>query len=218
MRQNTEKPTLNEHGEEVHPAWGLIGASRVSSNPGAALFDSDILHSHYVVVRLKRASRKRDLGHDWKHGEGEIVEIAMSEAQWASFVSTMNVGGGVPCTIERVIGDTMPGVEYEPRLAVSMDEVENAATKAMEKSTKAFAAYREKKTAENLRSLEAAINNAPTNISYAAKTLSEHGENVVQRARADIEAMVTSKAEQLGIEPGAITDTHLLGGGENHER
>jgi len=210
MKRPTEKPTVNDRGDEVHPAWGLIGASRVSSTPGAPLFDSDIRHSHYVVVRLSRAKRKRDLSHDYKYGAEEIVEIAMSEAQWASFVSTMNVGQGVPCTIERIFMERMPGLEYEPRLAESMDEVANASAKAMEAINEAFAAYSEKKTAANLRSLEAAIANAPANITYTAKALSEHAENVVQRASADIEAMVTSKAKQLGIDPAEFAEARLL--------
>lgn len=215
MRRKAQPPKLNDRGDETHPAWGLIGASRVSSgSPGATLFDSDIQHQHFIVVRLRRASRNRDLGHDRKHGEEQLIEIEMSEAQWASFVSTMNVGDGVPCTITRVGSKAMPGVEYEPRLALSMDEVDNAAHKAMEKIQEAFAAYREKKNAANLRSLEAAINNAPANIGFAAETLSKHGENVVQRARADIEAMVMSKAEQLGIDPAEIS-TPLL---ENPEQ
>jgi hypothetical protein len=205
-----EKPTVNESGAESHPAWGLVGASRVSSGQGAVLFDSDIRHGHYVVVRLRRATRKRDLSHDWKHGDEQIVEIAMSEAQWASFVSTMNVGDGVPCTIESVGMETMPGVEYEPRLAVSMEEVDNAAQKSMEEIQAAFDAYEEHKTKANRDTLKYAIKNAPANMGFAAKKLSEHAENVVQRARADIEAMVVSKAEQLGIDPAEVADTRLL--------
>lgn len=210
MARDIQKPTLNERGSEVHPAWGLIGASRVSSSPGGVLFDSDIQHRNYVVVRLRRASRGRDLGHDWKYSEEGIVEIAMSEAQWASFVSTMNVGDGVPCTIERVGTEDMPGMEYEPRLAESMDEVRNAGGKMLEVIRKAFETYQGHHTKANLKRLESAIANADNNMTYAAETLTEHAENVVQRARADIEAMVVSKAEQLGIEPGEITDIRLL--------
>lgn len=217
--KNYQAPTLTERGNETHPAWGLIGASRVSSSPGAALFDSDILHRHYVVVRLRRSTRERRLGHDWKHGDrGSIVEIAMSEAQWASFVSTMNVGDGVPCTIDRIGKEDMPGVEYEPRLAESMDEVEKAGQKVVDVIQKAFAVYKEKSTKANLRSLESAIANATNNMTYAAEMLSEHAENVVQRARADIEAIVTSKAEQLGIDPAEVAETRFLGEGDTDVR
>jgi hypothetical protein len=220
MPRPTVKPTITD-GEETHPAWGLIGASRVSSGRGTPLFDSDILHQHYVVVRLKRASRQRSLHNDHKHGREELVEIALSEAQWASFVSTMNIGDGVPCTIEHVSRETMPRVEHDPRLAVSMDEVGRAAEKAIEEIQAAFSAYQKKKTAENRRTLEYAIKNAPSNMSFAAKSLSEHAENVVQRARADIEAMVVSKAQQLGIDAADVADVNLLekgGGDENPSR
>lgn len=203
------EPTTDEHGDEQHPAWVLIGASRVSSSPpGAVLFDSDIRHHHYVIVTLMRAERRRDLNHDWKTGRSYLFEIAMSEAQWASFVSSMNAGDGVPATLlldaTRDGDPHVPGMPYEPRLQVSMDEVHDAASRAQEKVAEAFAAYKEKKTADNLRTLESAIRNMTANIDYAAESLSEHAENVVQRARADIEAFVVEKARRVGLDPSDL--------------
>lgn len=199
-------PTLDEHGHERHPAWGLIGANRVgSSPPGAVLFDSDIRHQNYVVLRISAAQRKRDLYRDWI-GTTRVpfIEVAMSEAQWASFVSSMNVGDGVPCTVLEREGVPGPGMPYEPRLRESMHEVEGAAAASAESVRAAFAAYKASKTAGNLRSLEAAIENVPANLRFAAESLSGHAENVVQRTRADIEAMVVAKAQQLGLEPGEL--------------
>lgn len=206
MKRETQDPTPAEHGGEEHPAWGLIGASRVSSSPpGAVLFDSDIRHQHSVIVRISTATRRRDLSRDWMMAKREFVEVEMSEAQWASFVSSMNAGQGVPCTIRRREDDwSVPGMPYEPRLQESMREVRVAADEAVAKVAEAFAAYKEKKTAANLRNLEFAIRNMPANAEFAASSLSEHAENVVQRARADIEAMVLAKAQQLGLEPGDL--------------
>lgn len=202
--------TTDENGRETHPAWGMIGASRVQGTP-RVLFDSDIRHQHTVTVRISTASRKRDLNRDWLMPEKEFIEIEMSEAQWASFVSSMNSGSGVPCTVRRR-GDEydVPGVSYEPRLQESMDETRGAAERAFEEVRKAFAAYEEKKNAANLRNLKAAIANAPANVAFAGESLNEHAENVVQKARADIEAMVLSKATQLGIEPGDLDGTLAL--------
>jgi hypothetical protein len=189
-RREITEPRPNEYGDMTHPSWAMIGASRVShSAGGSALFDSDIRHQHTVTVSISTASRRRDLNRDWLHAEREFVEVEMSEAQWASFVSSMNAGSGVPCTIRRHAAQVR----------------------------EAFAVYREHKTAANLRTLEAVIANMPANITFAAKSLSEHAENVVQRARADIEAMVVTKAQQLGLEPAdlGLTSPQLTAGDED---
>jgi hypothetical protein len=206
-------PTTDDRGYEHHPAWGMIGASRVQGT-GTTLFDSDIQHQHYVTVRISTAMRKRDLNHDWLGTDKQLIEIEMSEAQWASFVSSMNAGQGVPCTIHSQGYERVPEVPYEPRLAESMNEVHGATEQSIEKIKAAFEAYREKKTVGNLRTLQFAIENAPANMEYAASSLTKHAENVVQRARADIEAIVLAKAEQIGIDPGDLTELPQLAPGQ----
>lgn len=212
MARGVIHPTKDEHGDESHPAWVMIGANRVSHaggpNGGAVLFDSDIVHNHYVVIKLCRATRQRNLNRDWKHARQQIIEVALSEAQWASFVSSMGQGSGVPATLlwDLTLDDPLvPDMPFQPRLQESMDEVHNAAVAAQAAVKAAFDAYAEKRTAGNLRSLEFAIANMPANIEYAAKSLSEHAENVVQRAKVDIEAFVVDKAAQLAIEPSDIS-------------
>lgn len=213
------EPTTDERGDEQHPAWVLVGASRVSaSHPGAVLFDSDIRHQHYVVVRVKRATRARNLMHDWKHGRETIVEFAMSEPQWASFVSSMNSGDGVPATLQYDATKDeprVPGMPHAPRLQVSMDEVHGAAAEAQAKVEEAFAAYKAHKTVGNLRDLEIAIGHMTPNMDFAAKSLSEHAESVVERSRADIEAFVIRKAQQLGLDPADLGGVPELTAGKD---
>jgi hypothetical protein len=208
-------PTVTEHGTEKHPAWVLVGVSRVTTSPpGAVLFDSDIRHQHSIVVRVQEAERSRNLHRDWLSARKPVLEFQMSEAQWASFVSSVNVGDGVPATLRlRPENRDVPGVEYEPRLRESMNEVRTAADDAFAEVKAAFEAYEQKKNAANLRNLKYAIQNAPSNIAFVSKSLGEHAENVVQRARADVEAMVVAKAEQLNLDPAELGGTKLLGDG-----
>lgn len=217
-----QPPGEDEHGYETHPAYGSITAHRVSNGGvggGSILFDSDIRHGHTVVVTLSTAIRKRDLHHDWVHDSKIITEIEMSEAQWASFVSSMNTSG-VPCTIRRVPGDfNVPGLEYAPRLQQSMDEVHDAADRLFEKAQAAYAAYTDalanggaKEKREALRTLGLALDSAKSNMGFAAESLSKHAENVVQRARADVEAMVYTKARQLGLDPAEMGTLELMSG------
>lgn len=211
----------DEHGDEAHPAYGMIGATRVShSPPGKALFDSDVQHQHYVVLRIDRATRRRDLHRDWVHssGFGKIVEVAMSEAQWASMISSMNTSG-VPCTIQRTERDgDVPGLDLDSRLDLSHRETREAAHRAFDEVKEAFEAVEEKPTKANLRALRARIENAPANVEYAAKSLTEHAENVVQKARADIEAMAMHKAQELGLDPKTWTPIEELDAGREQPR
>lgn len=202
MPRKISEPTLDQYDAEVHPAFATIGMSKVTTSPpGATLFDSDIQHQHSVVVRLHAASRKRMINRDWIHPTDLLFEVQMSEAQWASFVSSPNTGEGVPCTLRSRPDDyEVDAPPYLPRLRESMAETHEAADKAFAAIRRAMAEYEQHKTAANLRTLRARIENATANVDYAAKSLGEHAENVVQRARADIEAMVTSRAHALGIE------------------
>ena len=222
MARKTQQTTVTEHefaGEshfdETHPAFGMIGASRVQNGGGGAiLFDSDIRHQHSVRVRISTASRDRHLNRDWIRDDKQFVEVEMSEAQWASFVSSMN-SQGVPCTIRRREDEIqVPEIPFEPRLEESMDEVATAGTKALKQIMECFEKVEEKPNKGNIRSLRRAIENAPSNMRFAAESLVEHSENVVQKARADIEAMVLTEATRLGIDPADLGGTHLLDSGE----
>lgn len=225
MSNETVEPTIEKTDSvigkgtrEAHPAFGLIGASR-SQGSGAVLFDSDIKHRHTVTVTIYEAERERNLNHDRvypKSTKGILAEVQMSEAQWASFVSSMNTGFGVPCTVRRTYDDyNVAGLPYAPRMEESMSEVRDAGEKAIEKIREAFDVAFDKPTKANMRYLKAMIDNAPSNMTFAAKSLSEYTENVVQRARADIEAMVTAKAQQLGLDPAELGVPQLETGDED---
>lgn len=103
----TVEADTNPHGghSETHPSFGCIQVSRCSGT--VSLFGSPIPHhDHYISVRIHMARRNV-----WSAGEGVsarggIIEIAMSEAQWAALLSSLNIGSGTPCTImwQRGIG------------------------------------------------------------------------------------------------------------------
>lgn len=212
MPKETTDPWTDDRGDEHHPAFGLIGMNRVHSTPGAVLFQSDIRHPEYIVIRLHEAVRKRDLKHDWVHAQKLLFEVSLSLSQFASFVSSAGQGDGVPCTIEwtgtgsEEPGDR-PGLKPAPRLALSHGEVRAAANEAFGDIQEALQAYEaaldEKAPAAvrkaALNKLRASVSNAAPNVAYAAKKLDEHAEQVVETSRADIEAMAFRTAERLGI-------------------
>lgn len=209
MAREISQTTTNEHGDEAHPAFGTIQVSRHSVTPGAVLFDSDIRHRHTVVITISTATRKRDLNRDWIHTGEHLTEVEMSEAQWASFVSSMG-SQSVPVTLRSTETNRMlPELEYDPRLAHSITEVKGAANKTFDRikaAVAAFDALDSKATAKEKREAMSAIRsatiNAESNIAFVAQSLTKHAENVVQRSRADIEAMAIQASNRLGLPEG----------------
>ena len=197
---------------ESHPSFGLAGFNRVSSTPGRKLFDSSVPHQHYVVLRIHTAQRKRDLHHDWIHADEDLIEISMSEAQFGALVSSFGNGDGVPVTITRLGRDQVPEGPHESRLAVTAKEVAVKARKAtedvraaMDRLTEAIDDNAGKRAVRAaLRDLEIRVGNLPSNMQFAADALTGHTENVVTKARADIEAMVQAAAQRAGLELGSV--------------
>jgi len=184
--------TLDSYGAETHPGFGMIKANRVSSSGGVSLFDSEIKHQHFVSITLSGATRKRELNRDWIYERDQIIEVWLSEAQWAQLVSSMNAGG-TPMTIHRdATGALVPEIPFEPRLGLSRQEVHDTVAKLLDDIKKKLAHVEEKPSKANITALHHAVANAVANADYAVKTMDEHTEKSVAKARADIEAIVAN--------------------------
>jgi hypothetical protein len=215
MRE-TVMPTLDEHGHETHPAWGLLVVTRGQGTP-QSLFDSDIKHQHTVNLSLHSVRRQRDLHRDWIGTGKTKFELQLSESQWAELVSSVGQGSGTSCTIRFDMSQDdpfTPDFPVESRLKESADEVKQAARRAIENVVEKLEAVEAKPNKGNIRALRSAVDNLPSNLSFAADSLTEHTEKVVLKARADIEAMAMHAAQQRGLDPGEFNSTPLLGSGE----
>lgn len=217
--KETTPITHDEHGAEVHPSFGWAQVSRLHGG-GSSLFDSEILHSEVVRLTVSGATRKRDLNRDWIHGDSrDLIEVRMSMAQWGALVSSFG-SSGVPVTLHRTSEDgDIPAAPHEPRMAHSVAEVGNSVDKVLDQVTAATEALRDcydrkagrKDTNEALRNLEIALGNAKPNVTFAANSLTEHVENVVTKAKGDIEATV-ARAAEYGIDASGAMG--LLGGAQ----
>lgn len=208
----TETLTVDGHaaGEVVrtHPAFGLIGASRTQGT--ATLFGSPIKHHGFVSIKISMADEHIHLHRSWHFPKGEIVEVWLSESQWATFVSTMNVGSGVPCTISHA-PDTRslsrPGIEddrswQEHQTAYIQRKVREDLAKITE-SVRALERLADAPTIKKaefraaLAGLAQVIGQAPTNWKFAADSVTEHTEHLIEAAKAEVTAYVTRMAMQF---------------------
>lgn len=82
-----------------HESFGLLGFSRVQCSGGVPLFGSDIEHSTFIKMTLHTAEKQRDINHNWYHANKRIADVTMSQNQFAELITSMNMGDGIPVTI-----------------------------------------------------------------------------------------------------------------------
>ena len=209
MSVNYENPTIEDakgptsETVERHPAYAQIGASRVSGHTN--LYGSDFDHQHYVTISIHKSELHRGLSRDWHFAREEYIEVSLSEAQWATFVSSMNVGSGVPCTLNHHGGKGVPQIpsapkrqhqfrtEVDARLQAAMAELK-ALREGIENTKLSGAAKK-----ELLNHLSFAERDFSANIAFVASQFGEHIEQVTEHAKIEVNAYVQSTIVRAGL-------------------
>lgn len=208
-----EEPVVIETGPPMegtratHPAYGQIGVNRVQGL--SVLYGSDFLHHNYMVIRVYTSELHRSLSSDWTHEREPIVEVALSEAQWATFVSSPNVGRGTQCTIESI------GREQMPRLPDPTSRAEQYSGEIKETLADALraldGAIKEAEAGKVKASIREALTRArqelASNIPFVAGRFEEHTEEVVEKAKAEIHGYMVATIQRAGLE--ALTGGNL---------
>lgn len=216
----TEKKDKPEY--ETHPAYGVVGFSRISGDPGK-LFGSAIpQHGHFVALRIKKAARKHDLGMDWIHGKCEdLIEVYLSAAQFSELLTTMNIGDGVPCTITRFNGDfieKMPRDEktetekvrgnFKNKLLDFGKNLRDKTEEARELLSKGMKVSDRKRVTDLLDLIHREIE---ANLPFALTSFQEAVEKTTMHAKAELDAMVSHVVQTRGLEALGIDTTAALG-------
>lgn len=208
---------------EDHPSFGMVGVCRTQGH--TRLFGSPLTHhNNYVTLRIKRAQRcKSGHGYDFYFGRQDLIEVAMSEAQFASMITSWNSGDGVPCTIGWLPGEgTMPTWPNEDQVS-DMERVREEFSdriaevqKKFEVSQRLVETILEKKTAltkaekESVRFGLVALQRLLEDTGpFMAGQFVEATEKTVQKAMTEIDAFASKVIRQTGLD--ALQDMKMAG-------
>jgi hypothetical protein len=158
------------------------------------------------------------LSRDWAFAKHEIVEVALSEAQWATFVSSFNQGSGVQCTIQ-----SREGVGDVPQLPPPdrTDKFKAEANEDMANIAAELAALRKKvaenvaglsktKQAELLEHVDKAQRAVGDSLPFVAKQMEEHMENVVEAAKSEVHGYINAQINRAGLQALGGTSADVL--------
>lgn len=188
---------------ETHPAYAQIWASRISG--GRYLYGSDFQHNGYIQITIARSDLKRGLSNDWPHSREEYIQVALSEAQWATFVSTLNSGGGTQCTACHINRKSVPEIEHptdrkkqfkqehSERMASAQQSILSAQTKLR------ALGLSEKKIKDILSDMNHAYMDIGGNLDFVSEQFGEHMEKVTEHAKIEANAYVQHVISRAGI-------------------
>lgn len=193
---------------ETDKSWGMIGASKVSGG-GRNFFNSDIETRAFIEITLKTAQKARDLKQDWITGDKTLFKIKMTPIQWVNFLTCMNEGDGVPCTIEYTKEEGhIPFKPEKPRLDIIYEEHEAVVNSSLdslndlEEAIKGLAPKISKKAYDELLSKVSAAKFALTDkgLDFARTQAKKELSSMVNQAKANITAYTEMKIRDLGME------------------
>lgn len=188
----------------THPAFGQIAASRISGHVN--LYGSEFHHHGFIAIRINHSELNRSLSRDWPFPRKEIVEVYLSEAQWASFVSSLNIGSGVQCTISHLNGEGVPEIpslpdrreQFSSEVNAKMEDAKKSITEIIQKID--GLKISEKAKTELKRELSMVSGRITNSVDFVAKSFSEHMEEQTEKAKCEVNAYIAGTLQRSGLE------------------
>ncbi len=225
--KDTHRPSSEHRTTTTHPAYAQIRASRV--NGMVDLYGSDFTHHQFITVSICRSSVDRDLSNDWVHPGEELIEVQMSEAQWAAFVSSLNVGGGVRCTLNHFNGESVPQLPRpKPRQDQFSKEMKQTFADAARdlrdlKQTIENMGLPKGKTNTILDALSKVGASFTSSAPFVADQFGEHMEDVMEGIKTEAHGYMTNLLMRAGLDaiatqlPLALENKDVPSGGTTHQ-
>lgn len=199
----------NEEKRINHPSFGMLRFSRIHGQSGY-LFGTEIQADNYIQLELSPGVLRRDLSNDWFSDTNEtLFRVKMSPNQFSELITTLNIGSGVPVTIEKICDEkveqckdveskkTYTHKQFKQRMANFMVEINNrwqAAEKIIDKKNLSKDDQKELKWFYERMNQE-----LKSNIPFFAKCFQEVMDKIVVDAKAEIDSTLLHSVIEAGI-------------------
>lgn len=206
----TQQSGPMEGVRKAHPAYGMLRFSRIQGGQGK-MFGSEINHNSYIQMELCPGEEHRSLSNTYYYGRSQILcSVMMSHAQFAEMITSMNIGSGVPVTIDFIADDVgqRPGIADTETLH---EQIQNEVKERTEKVTRTAAALEQEmkamladskvpkaKQAALLELARQITMELQSNMPFVLDQYQEAAEKVGAKAKAELEAYTTAVIHRLG--------------------
>lgn len=210
-----------------HPCFGLARFSRVFGYSGF-MFGSDVQSENFIELTINHAERVQGdyRVHYYDYGK-PIVRLKMTQTQFAELLTNMNIGNGVPVTLEAVNGERIEQFdlneaknhldelkddfkERSKKTVNSLIETSNVLKRIINKKN---LSKKDQEDAMNL--LDRYITEIRSNMPFFIKLYKEETADIVQRAKSELDGMIQSCVIRAGVKALGLDSTPIKGELEN---
>jgi hypothetical protein len=191
----------------THESYGQIRFSRVQGR--ANFYGSELQQDHFITLEIDKSELDRGLSSEHHFAKENIIKLRMTAGQFSELITSMNMGSGVPCTLERYDGKmTQPLPEIENRKQFVHrkfdDRMKEFAKELKDKQEKAFKLIAKKTLSkadqEELNfHIQRMTQEISSNIPFFGKCFQENIDEMVFEAKLEIENAITHKVSHLGL-------------------
>jgi len=201
--------TPNDWTTDTHASWGKICVFRTSGQTD--LFRSSLRHHNWITLSIRRAKTVNTGGaHDFMSDGEELIEVSLSETQFARMITSIGMGEGAACTIERIDGERMPECPPQDRKQFVIDAHNEHLDGHREDISEMLGRLQQmlenkkrptlRELGEIIHSLSCYTGNFDSNQRFYREQFQEQMEAVIEEAKTEIEGHLLRMAGKIGIE------------------
>ena len=194
---------------ERHESYGRISLHRTTGNIAKPLFGTDMIHRNTIRLEIHSAEFKRAINEDYYTDKDKIIELEMSEVQFAELITGVGTSG-VPCTLVYKDGHYLEECPFKNKTDTLKEElgteIRDIAKLTKTLSTDIVDKLKNKKTLskadkDEIIQLIGRLNRGlSSELDYILERCQEQLTNMTLQAKGEVEAYINSKVRQLGLE------------------
>ena len=220
--------SIGDHKNCNHESYGTIVVTRAQSGKEHPLFGSSIQHRNTIHLEIRQAGISRTLSTDFVHPGKQIIEVEMSQSQWAEMVSSIGIGEGTPCTIRHLDGKRVEDCPYTSVREQFDKEFDDSVQESLKNLRDAVAACEELLAKKSLTKADReqvldlvrkAYREVSDSVPFIKSQFTEQMDNTVKEAKGEIEALAMNHLLNSALESGQVAENALpmVGDGEEED-
>lgn len=196
--------------QKRHDSWVTVQLSRVTGE--RTFFGSSVKSQSWIELKISTAERDASVsGQDRITGKGfgNLIEVALSPAQFAELLTTMNYGTGVPGTMTFFNGKRVePYEEIENETTRVMEHFEKRLVKSVEKLKEQQIELRKiiQKKALSIADRELVmgvlakvIQDVESNIPFYMRMYQETTDKIKTQMKSEVESFISNAISSAGL-------------------